>query len=113
MRAAVDDSIRIRLVLDFIDGCDDTPVADRQTLIDDEPEPFDPKWDAFLASLADHVAYEGRLRQPRWAEGTGRFLAAVWFPVDLPSVRPEALATSPATFMRHGVLVTPDLFARA
>ena len=113
MRSAVDDTVRMRIVLDFIDGCNDMSICDRQALIDDEPQPFDPNWDAFLAALADHVAFEGALRQPRWAEGEGRFLAAFWFPVDLPSVRPEALATSPATFMRHGILITPDLFARA
>ena len=113
MRDTGGDLVRMRIVLDFIDGCAASPSAERAELIADEPDPFDPRWDAFLAALADHVAYENDLPQARWAEGPDRFLGSFWFPVDLPSVRPEALATSPATFMRHGVLITPDLFARA
>ena len=103
----------MRMVLDFIDGCAALDSAARSELIVDEPARFDPRWDAFLAALADHVAYENHLRQPGWAEQPERFLEAFWFPVDLPSVRPEALATAPATFMRHGILITPDLFDRA
>ncbi len=113
MARVSDDAVRLRMVLDFIDGCAAVDPADRAELIRDEPATFDERWDALLASLADTVAYDAQLDQAPWAEGSARFLSWFWFPVNLPSVIPEAIASSPATFMRHGVLVTPDLFSRA
>ncbi len=113
MSRSDEDRLRMRMVLDFIDGYSDVGVAERAALIEIEPKLFDARWDAFLAALADHVAYEAPCSQPPWAEAPARFLTWFWFPVNLASVVAEAIATCPATFMRHGVMITPDLFSRA
>ena len=110
---APDDSRR-RLVAAFLDGYERSEPVGRAVLIEDEPGPTgDPRWDAFLAGLAEHLAYHDRLPAPRWVNGPGRFLSQFFFPVDLPSVRRRALAESPPAFRRRGVYLAEGALRRA
>jgi hypothetical protein len=113
-RHAGDGEAALRLCLQFIDDFQETAPADRPALLRDAPPSTgDVRWDAFLAALAEHLAYHGALPIPRWVDRKSRFLKQWWFPTDLPSVMASALAESPAAFRRRGIFVTEDLFARA
>lgn len=104
----------LRLCLQFMDDYRETERHSRAALLEDvPPSTGDVRWDAFLAAVAEHLAYHGDLPIPRWVDRSGRFLTQWWFPTDLPSVMASALAESPAAFRRRGIFVTEDLFARA
>ncbi len=77
----------------------------RQSLIPEPPLTGDPRWDALLAALAEHLAFHAELPMPAWADDPQRFLTTFWFPVDLPSIRARALITSPASMARRGVMI--------
>ena len=109
-----DDETLLRLCLQFIDDFREADPAAQASLIEDTPPSTgDARWDAFLAALAEHLAYHGGLPVPRWVRRRGRFLKRWWFLSDLPSVMAAALAESPAAFRSRGTFVTEDLFARA
>jgi transcriptional regulator with XRE-family HTH domain len=109
-----DQEVMLRLCLQFIDDYREAEPAARAGLLRAAPgSTGDERWDAFLAGLAEHLAYHDGLRIPRWTQRGDRFLKRWWFLSDLPSVMASALAESPAAFRRRGVFVTEDLFARA
>lgn len=103
-----DDGFRLRLLLhEFGLGWQDTPVADRSRLISDEPAPVDPRWDAFVAAMAEHLAYTSGLSAPDWIFQEDRYLPSLWFAAgaSLATLRTEALVHTPAHFEAHGVLL--------
>ena len=103
-----------RLVLQFID--DFTAAGRREKarkLRSRPPATGDPRLDAYLAALVEQLALDAGLEVPAWAVEDDRVLEPWWFPVDLPSIRPAALAESPAAFRRRGIFITEDLFRRA
>jgi hypothetical protein len=113
-RQAADEETMLRLCLQFIDDFREADAQVRASLLEATPgSTGDPRWDAFLGALAEHLAYHCDLPVPRWTGRKGRFLRRWWFLSDLPSVKAAALAESPAAFRRRGVFVTEDLFARA
>lgn len=68
----------------------------------------DPRWDTFLAALAEHLSFHAHLDAPSWTTRSRRKpLEPFWWPVhgDLPSQRSAALAFSPASFKARGILV--------
>jgi transcriptional regulator with XRE-family HTH domain len=113
-RHIADGETVLRLCLQFIDDYRETDPASRAGLLHAiPPSTGDVRWDAFVAAMAEHLAYHGGLPIPGWVDRNGRFLEQWWFPTDLPSVMASALAESPAAFRRRGIFVTEDLFARA
>jgi hypothetical protein len=113
-RHVADGEMMLRLCLQFIDDFQEAEPVSRVGLLEDAPPPTgDGRWDAFLAAMAEHLAYHGDLPIPRWVVRKGRFLKRWWFLSDLPSVMASALAESPAAFRSRGIFVTADLFARA
>lgn len=95
-----------RLVLEFLTEYKDTPVGQRQALLDRVPAPTrDQRWDAFVAALAEHLAFHDGLRCPAWALADDRFLDRFWFVTNTPAARAEAIVTAPASFMRRGVFI--------
>lgn len=113
-RHARDDESLLRLCLQFIDEFREADPASQAGLLEEPPRPTgDARWDAFLAALAEHLAYHGGLPIPRWVGRKGRSLTRWWFLSDLPSVMASAMAESPAAFRSRGIFLTPDLFARA
>ena len=69
---ASDDDFRLRVVLhDFGMVFQHATTLDRSFLVSEEPELFDPRWDAFLAAYTEYLE-EPELFDPRW----DAFLAA-------------------------------------
>lgn len=109
-----DDETRLRLCLQFLDDFRDTTAQKRSALLSAPPRSTgDRRWDAFLAALAEHLAYHDGQPAPRWSGSRDRRLGTSWFVCDLPSVRAAALAESPAAFRGRGIFITEDFFARA
>ncbi|MDQ3538325.1 MAG: hypothetical protein M3415_05975 [Actinomycetota bacterium] len=105
LRAATDPRVRWRLVREFLEEFRQEPLPHRQRLLDDRPAPVDPRWDAFLGALVEHLVFHARLHCPEWTLEEQRFLSAAWFLSDLPAARAAAMETSPASFRRRGILL--------
>ncbi len=97
---------------DFLDdlrwarGHDD--VAQR---IADRPRDVDPRTDAYLGALAEHVAAERALAVPPWSIEAGRFLVRIWWP-RYPGLWARAIVESPAAFRRRGILLGAGMLTR-
>ncbi|HUP68687.1 MAG TPA: helix-turn-helix transcriptional regulator [Acidimicrobiales bacterium] len=99
-------SRRRRLALEFLSRYEEGEVATRWALLLDRPEPTgDPRWDALLGAMAEHLAFHDDVDPPAWASDPDRFLVAAWFWIDLPSVRERALIGAPSAFRRRNVWV--------
>lgn len=82
-------------------GADSRPAA-----IAERPKPTgEPRYDAYLGALAEHLAAVHGLARPAWSVEPGRFLDRFWFPSDVPGLRATAIAQAPAAFRRRGVFV--------
>jgi hypothetical protein len=83
--------------------------ADDQTrvaAIEERPElTGDPRQDAYLGALAEHLAAVHDLARPAWSVEPGRFLESFWFVSDVVGFRAIAIAQTPAAFRRRGVFV--------
>jgi len=91
---------------DFLDDLrwarDTEDVARR---IDAEPARVDGHTDAYLAALAEHVAYHADIRVPRWAVAPDRFLDHFWWPSRTKGLRARAIVEAPAAFRRRGIFI--------
>lgn len=80
--------------------------ASRSEAIAARPEPTgDPRQDAYLGALAEHLAAAHRLERPSWSIEPDRFLDRFWFVSDVPGFRATAIAQAPAAFRRRGVFI--------
>jgi hypothetical protein len=114
LASTVSESGRRRLVLEFVEEYRWEPREHRAGLFAERPEPTgDDRYDALLAALAEHSAYHDELSVPDWAYDEDRFLEQWWFPVDLPSVRADALVHSPGAFRIRGIFIGSGALDRA
>ena len=112
--APADEATRQRLLQEFLEEYRWGPAACRAELIAVRPCPTgDPRYDAYLGALDEHLAYHECLPMPSWAEEPDRFLDMWWFPVSLPSVRVDAIVHSPAAFRRRGIFIGQGALDRA
>jgi hypothetical protein len=65
----------------------------------------DPRQDAYLAALAEHLATAYDLPRPAWSVEPDRFLDRFWFVSDVPGFRAVSIAQAPAAFRRRGVFI--------
>lgn len=65
----------------------------------------DPRHDAYLGALAEHLAAVHNLSRPGWSVEPERFLARFWFVSDTPGFQAVSIAQAPAAFRRRGVFV--------
>ncbi len=103
-RALAGESWRLA-VRDFLDAFGRALPEERQALVDDEPPPFDEVGDAYLAALAEHLAFHHDLVRPGWCVEPRRFLRRMWFASDSPGLRATAIQQSPAAFRRRGLFI--------
>jgi len=92
-------------VRDFLDGFQRAGPEQRQALLADEPPPFDEAGDAYLAALAEHLAFHHDLVRPAWSVDPRRFLGRMWFASEAPGLRATAIQQSPAAFRRRGLFI--------
>jgi hypothetical protein len=98
------DSVRWRLVAEFLEEYRWEPAESRRSLLEDEPaRTGDEHWDVFLAALAEHVAARDGRDGPAWAGS--RSLRRFWFPFKGRAARVDAVVHAPAAFRRRGVFV--------
>lgn len=78
----------------------------RAEAIVQRPEPTgDPRHDAYLGALAEHLAATHRLPRPAWSVEPERFLDRFWFVSEVPGFRAVSIAQAPAAFRRRGVFI--------
>lgn len=78
----------------------------RAAAIGQRPEPTgDPRHDAFLGALAEHLAVVHGLPRPAWSVEPDRFLDRFWFLSDVPGLRAISIAQAPAAFRRRGIFI--------
>jgi ABC-type nitrate/sulfonate/bicarbonate transport system substrate-binding protein len=65
----------------------------------------DPRHDAYLGALAEHLAAVHHLSRPSWSVEPERFLDRFWFVSDTPGFRAVSIAQAPAAFRRRGVFI--------
>jgi hypothetical protein len=104
---AADESIRWRLVAEFLEEYGWEPSGERLALLEDEPAGTgDEKWDVFLAGLAEHLAAREDRGAAPWT--ATRSLRRFWFPFNTRAARVDAIVHAPAAFRRRGVFVAPQ-----
>lgn len=93
-------------VRDFLDEFALREDASRAEAIAERPEPTgDPRHDAYLGALAEHLAATHELPRPAWAIEPSRFLSRFWFVSDVPGFRAISIAQAPAAFRRRGIFI--------
>lgn len=110
----VDETRRWRLLQEFLRGYGEEGGAAQETLIAERPPLVDPRWDALLGGVAEHLAFHGRMPVPAWALTPDRFLDRWWFPgaVDAEG-RTWRMMSAPAALAARGVWLDRAALARA
>ena len=105
LRAESDEAWRARIVLhDFGMVWQHASAAAREVLVTGEPEPFDPRWDAFLAAYVEFLCHHAEMPAPQWVFDPRRHLGEFWFPGPrFPRERAATILTTPAAFEAHGI----------
>ena len=81
--------------------------SQRARAVDERPMPTgDPRHDAFLGALAEHLAAGSGIERPEWACDPNRFLDRFWFVSDVKGFRAIALVEAPAAFRRRGIFLS-------
>lgn len=107
LRTAEDDTLRWRLIAEFLEEYRWEESPGRLELLVDEPASVgDERWDVFLAALAEHLALRDHRAAPDWAEE--RRLRTFWFPFNTRAARVDAIVHAPIAFRRRGVFVAPQ-----
>ncbi len=85
----------------------------RQAMIANEPALIEnPRANAYLAAVAEHLAFVHALEVPEWALASTRFLHAPFFPAGLESLKAITLVESPTAFRRRLIFVDRDPLSR-
>ncbi len=76
-----------------------------EAIVESPPATGDPRHDAYLGALAEHLATIDALERPGWSVEPDRFLPSFWFVSEVPGFRAIAIAQAPAAFRRRGVFI--------
>lgn len=100
------DAVPWRLLREFVVEFIHEDPPTQAALLRDTPESTgSERWDAFVAALAEHLAFHHRLPCPRWTQDPQRSLTSAWFLSRLPAARAAAMETSPASFRRRVIFL--------
>lgn len=104
-QGGVDDFLR-----EFMDEfyAESSPQQRAQMLAEEPPLSENQRLNAYLAAVAEHLAFCYRLAVPAWVEGGERFLARPYFPAGLESLKATLLIESPVAFRRRMIFVGAD-----
>lgn len=96
-----------RAAREFLDEFSLQPDDDaRAAAIEQRPAPTgDPRHDAYLGALAEHIAAVHDLARPAWSIEPDRFLHRFWFVSEVPGFRAVSIAQAPAAFRRRGIFI--------
>jgi len=72
----------------------------------------DPRADAYLGALAEHLALAEGIDRPRWTIDPDRFLDRFWFVPATRAFWPLAIVESPAAFRRRGIFISEGALQR-
>lgn len=87
--------------------------AKRTEMLLDEPALSDnPKSNAYLAAVAEHLSFRYLLTVPEWVLQPERFLHRPFFPGGLESLKATFLVESPTAFRRRMIFVGADPLSR-
>lgn len=101
-----DEAEALRSALELVPLCDAASADERLRLLSDAPRPTgDPRYDALLAALVEHLCARYALPVPAWVDDPGCFLDRWWFVSGLRSLHATALVDSPISFARRGVFI--------
>ena len=79
--------------------------ARAEAIAETPPATGDPRYDAYLGALAEHLAAVHQLERPAWSIEPERFLERFWFVSEVPGFRAISIAQAPAAFRRRGVFI--------
>lgn len=80
--------------------------SSRFDAISEKPLPTgEPRQDAYLGALAEHLAVTHGLERPSWSVEPDRFLPSFWFVSETPGFRAISISQAPAAFRRRNVFV--------
>ncbi len=84
------------------------PETRRRMITAAPPATGDPRWDAFLAGLAEWLAVQTDMPVPGWTRHDSRYLRRGWWVTRMPSMRAWEYAGSPVSFQSRGVYLHRD-----
>ena len=99
------DERRLRLVFEFVRAAEDDGQPIKSLVSKAPMATGDPRFDAMIAAVAEHICVRSGVRVPAWVLDSSRFLDQAWWVSDLPSARIQALVHTPASFRRRGVMI--------
>ena len=102
-----DDKFRLRVILhDFGMVWQHADRRERGVLVEEEPEPFDERWDAFLAAYVEHLCYHAEMVAPAWTQHERRYLKRMWWPAHyFEFERGSVMMSTPVAFEVHGMWI--------
>ncbi len=96
----------LRWVAQFVDEFDHASQADRSGLVAAEPPSTgDPRWDALLAGVVEHLCFHHDLPTPEWTLRPSRFLERWWFVTPYRSLHASAFVSTPPALANRGVFI--------
>lgn len=99
-------------VREFLDAWQSMSSPERREALADEPHRLGDVKDAYLATLAEHLALSGHLSVPGWTEQPDRFLPEPFFAGGLESLKAILLAESPLAFRRRLIFISAGGLSR-
>lgn len=92
---------------EFLDEFYVEQISDRRvSMLRDEPLiGKNPKANAYLAAVAEHLSMAYKVAAPDWVDGPSRFLNMPYFPCGLESLKATLLIESPIAFRRRLIFV--------
>lgn len=103
----------LREFLDTFYAADGDPDAQSSAIADDPGLLGQPRADAFLGGVGEHLARRWRLPVPGWVRDEARYLSTAMFVPDERGLRPYLLCVSPVAFRVRLIFTGPDPLQRA
>ncbi len=104
---------------EFLDAFYRVSQTGRQAMIDREPELLAGKiengevTDAYLAALAEYLAWRDGLLVPEWTQDRRRVMKEPWYATGISGLKPLLAMESPAAFRRRNLFVSKNALSRA